>query len=342
MKPTINMIAQRAGVSRGTVDRVLHGRPNVRPDKRERVLRALEELNYTPNAAARALALNANRMKLGVILPNWVGFFASEVRRGIGDAQRELADYGVEVLVEACATKSPGECAQLIDDMVARGVKGLALCAQNSLLLREKLLSLKQQDIPVITFNSDIPDSGRRCFVGPDIVKSGRIAAEIMAKLLRGDEQVLVVCGNLEFDAHKSRVDGFLARARQLGWEHNIHPVVESLNDFDLTHQAVSRHLAENPGLRGIYMANESVEGCVDAVRRAALPGGIKIVCHDLTEYTRRYLDEGWVDFVISQNMYRQGYTPVSMLGGLLMAGKEPEQDIAYTHMHILNSQSVD
>lgn len=56
MRTTIKMIAERAGVSIGTVDRVLHDRPYVKAEVRERVLQVLEELDYHPNRMASALA----------------------------------------------------------------------------------------------------------------------------------------------------------------------------------------------------------------------------------------------------------------------------------------------
>ena len=58
---TINTIAERAGVSRGTVDRVLNGRPHVKPEIAERVLRTMRELGYAPPRAEQADALGLSR-----------------------------------------------------------------------------------------------------------------------------------------------------------------------------------------------------------------------------------------------------------------------------------------
>ena len=57
-KIRIKDIAEMAGVSVGTVDRVLHNRPNVSPPAREKVEKALKEMNYQPNMYASALAYN--------------------------------------------------------------------------------------------------------------------------------------------------------------------------------------------------------------------------------------------------------------------------------------------
>ena len=69
MRTTIKMIAERAGVSIGTVDRVLHDRPYVKAEVRERVLRVMEELDYHPNRMASALATSGTPRKLALVQP---------------------------------------------------------------------------------------------------------------------------------------------------------------------------------------------------------------------------------------------------------------------------------
>lgn len=76
-RPTIQTVAERAGVSRGTVDRVLNNRSYVRADVRERVLDAIRETGYlSPREAHRQTAdrpQHYSPVKLGVLLPNWAG-----------------------------------------------------------------------------------------------------------------------------------------------------------------------------------------------------------------------------------------------------------------------------
>lgn len=67
MRVTIKQIAEQAGVSRGTVDRVLNHRGKVRPEVEDRVRRIARELGYRPNILGRALGMNRNHVKIGVI-----------------------------------------------------------------------------------------------------------------------------------------------------------------------------------------------------------------------------------------------------------------------------------
>ena len=83
MRTTIKMIAERAGVSIGTVDRVLHDRPYVKAEVRERVLRVMEELDYHPNRMASALATSGTPRKLALVQPEWDGCRYSPLSGGI-------------------------------------------------------------------------------------------------------------------------------------------------------------------------------------------------------------------------------------------------------------------
>ncbi len=341
MKPTIKSIAEYAGVSRGVVDRVLHGRPNVNPAKRQRVEEALKKLNYSPDPAARALALKNKKMKIGVIFPHWSGYFASEVARGLEVATKELHDYGMDILVRSCETDLPDEYVESIDALLAEGAAGLAICAKDAPPIQRKVREIARHNFPVVTFNSDLTDSGRLCFVGENVVQSGRTAGEIMSRLLPKRGEVLVVCGNREFSGHGGRVEGFIERYRELGRAEDAETVLETHNDYDLTYQKVGKHLKTRPDTAGIYMANDGLAGCVEAIKAAGKSGAIRVVCHDLSDVTIRLLKEGMVDFAIEQNIFRQGYLPAKILNDYLLAGKKPERDIEYNKIQVACAENI-
>lgn len=340
--PTIKTIAAHAGVSRGTVDRVLHGRPSVKEDKRQRVLAAIHELGYSPNTAARALALKGRNVKIAVLLPDWSGHFETEVKRGIEAAVLDNKDFGIDVILRQCKTSLPEECAQQIDDLRRQNISGLALCAKDSMLLRQKLEELHEAGLPVVTLNSDIPNARRMCFVGEDYTKSGRIAAEIMSKLTVPGDAMLLVLGNREFDSHFGRMNGFCQRFAEMGRQLPEEHILESYNEYNVTYQKVHAILQQNPAIKAIYMANESVPGCIDAVENAGMTGKIHIVCHDLPQYTIRYLREGRVDFSIEQNIFAQGYESISILQNFILADKKPDQNTNNPPLLIINAENID
>jgi len=91
--PNIYDVAKEAGVSRSTVSRVINNQKSVKDDKRERVLEAIKKLNYTPNATARALAMNKTNT-IGVIARELTEAFNAEFIAGIHD-EADAMHYGV-------------------------------------------------------------------------------------------------------------------------------------------------------------------------------------------------------------------------------------------------------
>ena len=210
-RPTIQMVAERAGVSRGTVDRVLNNRSYVSADVRARILAAIAEIGYiSPHEHHQnQLGTAAKPLKLGVLLPNWSGQFREDVDRGLAMAQEDLARSGTQILIRRCKTDIPQEAISLLNELVEEGVSGLSICALNDVSIRNRMVELVESDIPCITFISDLPESHRLCFVGQDIRQAGRVAAELMSKCVPSDAVILATVGNLKFDGHRQRLSGF-------------------------------------------------------------------------------------------------------------------------------------
>lgn len=345
-KVTIDMVAKRAGVSRGTVDRVLNQRPHVRPELYDKIVRAMKELGYIPPKQAQAEALglampDAMPAQLGVVLPNWTGYFKQEILRGIRDAQALLADSAMTVLLEPCETEMPQEALERIERLVEKGVCGISICAIDHAAIADKINALYEQNIPVVTFNSDISNCKRLQFVGQDLVRGGRVAGELMSKYIRPEDKILIAIGNPEFLAHRLRVQGFCERIHEKGFTGEQIEMIETYNDYQLTYQKVKEALESTPDIRGIYMANHSVTGCVEAMRETGKSGQIFVVSHDLTDSTKQFLTSGEVDFAIAQNIYQQGYRPLLLLRDYVRKRLEPEEAPQIAGIDIICSENL-
>lgn len=342
MRPTIRMIAERAGVSRGTVDRVINNRQYVKEEVRQRVLQVMDELQYVPNRTAKVLSKSKQRLKIGVILPYWdLEYARKNILDGVADAVEELAGYGIEVLVEKCATEVPAECLGHVEALVEKGVAALAICAIDHDFIREKIDDLAEKGVPVITFNSDVTGCKRLCFVGQDLKRGGRVAAEILSKFLGPTGETLVVAGRLEFQAFHQRLAGFEARYAELGIEKTRCHIQENFADYLSTYQAVTEALHRHPKVQAIYIASESLPACLDAVEQVAMPQRVHAVGHDISEKAVYYLRTGQLDYVLDQDLYTQGWRPLLYLRDLLLLDKAPPAGSAYTDISILNLENI-
>lgn len=326
-RPTIQDVARLAGVSRGTVDRVLNGRAHVREEVRLRVLDAIRQSGYiSPRDTHQHQFQQAYPpIRLGVLLPNWEGQFRTEVDQGIAQACAELASAQIQVLTRRCKTDLPAEALQLLDELLDTGVAGIAVCTTNAPSITTRISALAEAGIPCVTFNSDLPESRRMCFVGQDIYKAGRIAGGLMCKCIPAEGQLLAAVGNLKFDGHRQRLSGFCDRMREAGFPSEKIIVAETFNDYETTFRVVMDAIARYPGLCGIYMANLSVSGCAAAIEQAGKKGAIRLICHDLNESIRQLLQQGSIDFTIPQNLRQQGYGPLILLRDFLRKKEAPD-----------------
>lgn len=150
MPASIEDVARRAGVSISTVSRVLNGRNVVNATTRERVERAIEELDYRPNVFARGLMLRRSNI-LGLVLPDLHGEFYSEVIRGANLKTREL---GYHLLVSSVTPDDDGQ-----DILAAVGTAGLVdgivvMVTEMSSKIRS---SLTRAEMPLVVLDGDVP-----------------------------------------------------------------------------------------------------------------------------------------------------------------------------------------
>ena len=348
-KVTIAMVAEKAGVSRGTVDRVLNNRPHVSPDQRASVMDAIRELNYIPKkgqleAFGETESPQEKKLILGVIYPDEGGYIRRVMKRGIEDAFRMLPASRVKLITEECDTRMSEEVIEYMKEMQKQGVSGIVLRAERDEKTAQTVDDLAEAGIPVITFNSDLPDCRRACFVGQDPYHSGRVAGELMSKLMRPEDGLIAAIGNLEADSHQQRLRGFCEVMYRHGFRDNHMHVIETYNDYLLTQRRVSELLEAHQDIRGIYMANRSVAGCVEAVRRAGRSADMHVVGHDLSESTkgiRQLLNTGEVDFIIAENIYKESYDALTMLYQLAETGKMNGNTSGFAEISILCAENI-
>mgnify|MGYP000694370500 CR=1 FL=1 len=89
-----------------------------------------------------------------------------------------------QILIRRCETDIPAEALKLLDKLTEAGAAGLAVCAANDPSITARISALADEGIPCVTFNSDLPDSRRLCFVGQDIYKAGRVAGGLMSRCI--------------------------------------------------------------------------------------------------------------------------------------------------------------
>lgn len=341
MSITIRQIAKEAGVSRGTVDRVLNGRPGVKPEVRERIMSIANQLNYSPNVAAKALAYRKNPVLLGIVMPPRDIQFFEEIRKGIYEAEEELKGLGIRLEYRYVDNVTPDEGAAAVRDLAEAGANGILFSLMDDPAIRESIDFAVEQGIPVVTFNSDVENSRRICFVGQDLRKSGKVAAGLIGRSITGAARVLAVTGNMKFHAHRSRIEGFREGLSAMGGAIRISDVIESFDRYADTFDKLDRMFEEDPGISGIFMATGDIQACLDVLRKHGKERTVRVVCNDLVPASVQGMREGIIDFTIVQNPKQQGYRSLRILFDIVFFGKRPESEYFYTETHIYVPESL-
>jgi LacI family transcriptional regulator len=322
-KPTIKTIAALAGVSRGTVDRALNRRGDVAAAVADRIQSIADELGYIPNKAAKALRFNHTPRTIGVLLPRTSDGFFHSVADGVTTAEAALADMGIHTTISRFDPQSEAAFEQALEQLLEAGVSGLVLTGPDT-TRTQSAVAAAIASVPVVTVNSDIRVPDRLCFVGQDLVRSGRVAAELMGKVTPASGSVIAVTGNLSFQAHRDRVDGFCAGMSV--WRSEIEVrVVEGHDTYEGTTAALMQELSRQTPV-GLYMATGSIEAALNQLSEHGLAGSVRVITNDLLPAVQKGLRNRTVDYTIQQDPFHQGEQPIRILSDYLLSGTEPTE----------------
>ncbi len=145
MAVTIKQIAELAGVSRGTVDRALNHREGVKKEVAERILQIAKELNYRPNAVAKALANTKRPCLIGVLMNSDGNEFFDEVMAGIRKAKKEIESFGVSISFRMMKGFDVQKQLNLIAQMKEEGIAALAITPIDDPVIVKSLNDLSRE-----------------------------------------------------------------------------------------------------------------------------------------------------------------------------------------------------
>lgn len=337
VRPTLKDVANRSGYGLRTVKKVMSGQPGVKEQTRECILHAAQELNYTRNQAASALARN-RKIRIAVVYNIVIdNAYYPEVEMGFAQAEQELRDFGLELELltstEHWSLYQPGILCQLID---RRDIDGVILAPGSGTQLNELIAQLQEAGKSVVTFGSDTVGSRRIFHVGSDGYRSGRIAAQILANYIGKRGKVYLFSGLSDDVQDKGRREGFCDRIR----EHYPNITVHMVNALEGDYAELVRSVVEGGDAAGLF--------CTDA--RTILAGkvlqelnrtDIPLVGFDLSEEGKVLMRDGFIKVIIEQKPELFSYLAAKRLFTYLTEGKM-HQEVEQTPMYIITSECLD
>ena len=341
---TINEIAKLCGVSRGTVDRALHNKGNVRPEIAARIKAVAEEYGYTPNWAGMALSRASHPIRIGLVLHSVQTPFVKLILETCRREADRLAVFSTDVIFRPSQLLDPVEQLSIIDELVTeQQISGLAIMPLHSELIENKINELaEQRHIPVITFNTDLPQSKRLCYVGQDSYAAGRTAAALMRLVTGGKGVVSPIVGPSEHHrTYSERLSGFQKEIAQIAPQIQLRQTDIRSDNIEDAMEATLALLRDEPNLTGIYSITPGYEGVCKALTQTGYAHKVHVILHDEIAANLEQVRDGVVDFLIGQDYETQGSLPLRMLSDYIQLHREPDKDAYYTDIRILLRHNI-
>ncbi len=265
----IKELAKRVGVSSATVSRVLNNSGYVKEETRKRVLEAVEEYNYVPNAIARNLSINDNP-SIGVIIPDIENEFFFKAISGIS----EIADTYRYNIVYFGTNETLSKEHEFLDVAISQRLKGVIIAPVSQLdtITKDSLLKLEKSGIPVVLIDRDI--RGAR-FDGVFVDNFGGAYDGVDVLIRNGHRKIAVIAGPSTSKPGKERLQGYRQAMEDAGI-----PVQEeyiAYGDFksEKAYESTKYLLGlKNPPTAIFSSNNESTLGCLKYLtERGMVPG---------------------------------------------------------------------
>ena len=302
MRPTVHDIAETAGVSLATVDRVLNRRPGVKAATRERVEAAIRKIGFVRDMAAANLA-KGRIYPLVFVVPRGNNSFMEGLKFEVEQAIARSPQERTSISIRDVPRFDGPSLAVALDKLAADPPAGVAVVAVDHLMVHDAIARLKDLGVAIVTLVSDLPGSLRDHFAGVDNLAAGRTAGSLMGRFLAGRAgKVAVVAGSMLVGDHRDRLEGFRKSLGELNASLEILPAMEGQDDPDQVFGLVTECLRRE-NLSGIYSLGAGNRGLIRALRELPPTESRPVViAHELTPHTRVALQSGLIDAVLNQD----------------------------------------
>lgn len=295
MRPTQTELAEAAGVSTATVDRVLNNRPGVSERTRQIVHNAARLIGYLPEAEPGRAP-----KRLIAILPKGDNDFIDDLRAHLTAEAAMMPGVTLDMPQVPVLEVTP-----LVEALTAAtGTDGVALVAQSHPRVSDALLQLNARKVPVVTLLSDLPDTPRHAYIGVDNLRAGRLAGEVITRFLgpKPTGAVAFFAGALTYRGHQEREIGLRQYLAEEAPGLTLLEIRESGDDPERAYAQAVEKLQRRPEIVALYNAGGGTTGIARALRDMARAEDVIFIAHEATAANKALLLDGTLDAIIDQN----------------------------------------
>lgn len=316
-RPTTKDLAQAAGVSRATVDRVLNGREGVQKKTIDRVNQAIVELGFVRNLQAANLA-KSQSYRFVFALPKSGDQFLEQIKQRIVEAGAVFAEDNIWCEVQEIDDNDPHSISTYLASLSKEDVAGIAIMSPETPQVRDAVKRLQERGVAALPFvsNQTMMDED---WVGVDNRAAGATAALLLGQFAgKRSGSVLVISESMQ-----SRD----SLERRLGFDHEINdnfpylralPSLETYGNEDRARQIIANSLHTNADVVGIYFMASEARIPLSIVAELQRDPHIIKIAHERTPFTETALRERTLDGVIAQDAGHLVRSAIRRLKGIV------------------------
>lgn len=323
----IKDIAEKAKVSTGTVDRVLHKRGRVSKKVEEKILRIIEEMDYEPNLMARALGSNKIYHIAALIPDHKSDYYWHAPKAGIEKAEKDLKQYGIVVQQYVFDPYSVESFITNANQLTKDNPDGIIL---SPIFYRETLPFFekwKTAGIPFVLFNTQITEYEPLSYIGQDSYQSGFLAGKLIHYGQPAPCSILIAHIDEEISnaAHLLKKEqGFRNYFAQNNLDHQYKILRVELNRANAASfiTQLDAIIDSTPDIASVFVTTSKAYEIAKHLEQRRIRH-IKIIGYDLLPQNLYFLNKGTISFLINQNPKGQGYWGIYQLTDHLVFKKE-------------------
>jgi Transcriptional regulators len=308
-----------AGVSAGTVDRVLHNRGRVSEDSLKKVKKTLKKIDYQPNLIARSLA-SKKICRIMAVIPSFdSGEYWAEVYEGINKAEQEFSNYHIEVHGKYFNQYDKSSFDAIVEELKNDCYQGVIVAT----LFRESTFCFTQwldnKKIPYILIDAFIENTNCIAYFGTDSYRSGYIGGRLLLSKICNNDNILLFniiskdpVGSTQVSTREKGFRDYLSTTNFTG---NIYPVSISADTPEQNKKIIDQYMEKDE--------NERPKAGIIFNSRVHVPSGyfidndmknFSLIGYDAIQANISLLKKGVVSHLIAQRPEVQGYNSVKAL----------------------------
>ena len=344
-KARIKDIALKAGVSIGTVDRVLHERGEVAEETKKKILQIAKELDYSPDFMARALKIRRS-IRLLSLLPKAAeeNAFWSKHPDGIKKALDELDPFPItldQFTFDISSEKDFQNKADQVLDYHPDGVILAPIFKAESISFCQKL---SDEHIPFVFIDGFIEETNFLCYTGEDIFQSGRVAGQLVDLITPKEKDIMVIniARNIQNIHHLNyRTQGFLSYFPEKG-KNTGRKISMNIPDPEpeKIRLEIEKDFFNKNDIGSIFVTGSKSFKIAEFLETEGI-SSVNIIGYDLLDRNVKYLKSGIIKFLIGQRPEEQIYKGIKKLFDFLSLNRVPDK-IEYLPIDVVTSENVD